>query len=120
MEKVKPIVLKMYEEDGSLKETYTLEFNRASVVFAEQRGFTIKDLEEKGMTRIPELFFYAFRMHHPRMTKQETDKILFEQLGGLTEEVLERLLYLWNAPFETLVIDDEESEGKNSRAEILL
>ena len=114
MDKVKPIILKY--EDG---RNYTLEFSRASVVFAEQRGFNIGDIGTRPMTAIPELFWYAFRMHHPSITKQQSDKILFDDLGGLTEEVLERLGELYDAPFGTL-IDTSEGDEKNATAKMLL
>lgn len=120
MEKINPIVLRIRNEEGNIKTEYTLEFNRASILYAEQRGFNIQGLGAKPMTAIPELFFYAFRMHHPKVTKEQSDDILFNKMGGLSEEVLQRLGELYNAPFTTLVPDEEEGGTKNAQVETLL
>lgn len=113
MEKIRPITLRY--DDG---KEYTLEFNRTSVVFAEQRGFNINDVGTKLMSGLTDLFWYSFRMHHPKVTKQESDKILFDDLGGLSEEVIDRLVALYNAPFNALVSEEEEGEEKNARAKV--
>ena len=112
---VKPIIIKN-TEDGV---EYTLEFNRESVVFAEMRGFKIEDLGEYPMTKIPELFFYAFRMHHKNISRDKTDKILFSELGGIPEGMLERLAELYAQPFNALsVVEEEGEERKNSKFQV--
>ena len=105
-EQVKPIII--HDKDNDVD--YTLEFNRESIRFAEARGFDIEDVGKYPMTKIPELFFYAFRMHHPNVSRQKTDKILFEDLGGLPEGVAERLGALYTAPFEAL--NGAKQDGK--------
>lgn len=107
MEKVSPIILTM--EDGT---EYTLEFSRKSVEFAEKRGFKMDELGDYMMTRVPELFYYAFRMHHPTMTKTQTDNILFDKLGGLNEEVLVRLGELFAQGYDTLINSDDSKNSK--------
>jgi hypothetical protein len=109
-EKVRPLILR----DNETKDVYTLEFSRDSVRFAESRGFSISSISDFPMTKIPELFFYAFRMHHKNIAREKTDKILFEDLGGLREGMLERLYSLYSAPFDALANDGEDNE-KNSR-----
>lgn len=108
---VKPITIKD-TKDGN---TYTLEFNRESVKFAEDRGFRLEDVGSFPMTKLPEFFFYAFRMHHPKMSKANTDKILFEELNGIPEGMIERLIELYNQPFECLGVLGEGEERKNSK-----
>ena len=115
MDKVKPIIIQF--EDG---REYTLEFSRKTVAFAEQRGFKIADIGDKPITAIPDLFWYAFRMHHPNITKKEADDILYNQLKGLSEAALERLGELYDAPFATLISDSEDGEEKNAQAKMLL
>ena len=66
---VKPIIL----TDTETKEKFTLEFNRESVYFAEGRGFNIDDVARIPMTKIHELFYYAFRMHHKNVSRQKTN-----------------------------------------------
>lgn len=113
-EVVKPIII--HDEENGID--YTLEFNRESIRFAEARGFDIDDVGRYPMTKIPELFFYAFRMHHKNVSREKTDRILFEDLGGLPEGVAERLGALYTAPFEAL--NGKENKGKNSKMTVEL
>lgn len=108
---VKPIIIK----DTEKKEEYTLEFSRESVKFAEDRGFKLEDVGDFPMTKLPEFFYYAFRMHHPKMARANTDKILFEELGGIPEGLIERLIELYNQPFECLGVVSDGEERKNSK-----
>jgi hypothetical protein len=115
-EKVKPLIL----TDNDTGEKYTLEFSRESVRFAEARGFNVNDVFRLPMTKIPELFFYAFRMHHKNIARDRTDRILFEDLGGLPDGAFERLAMLYSAPFEALTKDEEDGETKNARMTVEL
>lgn len=114
-ENVKPIIIRDNETD----EEYTLEFNKESVIFAERHGFDINELTRFPMTKIPEFFYYAFRMHHKALSRGQTDKIL-EKLGKLPEGFVERLANLYTVPFEYMVDDDEENERKNSEMTVIL
>ena len=108
---IAPIKIKGINDSS---EFYLLEFNRASVKFAEGQGFKVQALEDGiSIGAIEELFFYAFRMHQPKMTKAQTDKILYEDLGGMPEGMLERLVNLYLLPFSTLV--QTEDQAKNAR-----
>ena len=106
-DKVTPMIFET--EDG---KEYTLEFSRKTVEWAEQHGFDMDDLTSQMMTKVPELFYYAFRMHHPNMTKQQTDKILFEEFDGLSPDELTWLGNLYAEPFNALINRDE---SKNLR-----
>ena len=108
-ERLKPMVI----SDPENGREYTLEYSRKSVVKAEQAGLDVNALESKSMTMIPLLFWGAFLMHHPHMTKDQTDKILFEGLGGLNEDEMAYLGKLYAAPFQTLIAS--EDEGANPR-----
>jgi hypothetical protein len=114
-EQVKPIIL----HDNEDNIDYTLEFNRESVRFAEARGFDIEDVGKYPMTKLPELFYYAFRMHHKSVSREKSDRILFEYLGGMPEGMAERLGALYAAPFSALTNNDGE-EGKNRRMTVEL
>lgn len=92
---------------------YTLEYNRKTVAKAEQAGLDVNALESKSMTMIPLLWWGAFLMHHPHMTREQTDKILFEGLGGLNAKEMEYLGKLYAEPFQTLITG--EDEGANPR-----
>lgn len=108
-EKVKPITLR----DTETKDVYTLEFNRETVKFAEGRGFRIEDLSSFPMTKIPEFVWYAFRMHHKRVSLEQAERFI-EQMGGIPDGFLERLAQLYSAPFEALTANEtEDGEEKN-------
>ena len=111
-DRVKPIVLR----DQKTNDIYVLEFNRDSIKFAESRGFKIAAFDEGAViTTVEELFFYAFRMHQPKITRAETDKILYEKLGGMPAGMLERLVDLYIEPLKALRQDaDEEGNVKNA------
>jgi len=94
---VKPVIV----TDDETGMEYTLEFTRESVKFAEARGFKINDVADYPMTKIPELWFYAFRAHHKNVARAKTDALL-DGLGGIPDGLLERLGELYAAPFSAL------------------
>ena len=98
-ELVQPI--KILDKEGNLK--YLLDFNRASVKYAEMRGFKLDNMEGLSMSAMEDLFHYSFRAHQPKMTKAETDKILYDELHGFKEGMIERLVELYLQPFNTLM-----------------
>ena len=103
---VKPIIVT--DEETGLK--YTLEFNRESVRFAESRGFVVEEVAKYPLTRLYELWFYAFRMHHKNVSRQKTDAML-DALGGINDAppaLFERLGALYTEGFNTLA---EKSEN---------
>lgn len=110
-ERVKPIIIR----DTESGTEYTLEFNRDSIKFAESRGFRAEDVADFPMSKIPELFFYAFRMHHKNVSREKTDKMIFEDWGGindLPDGLIERLFQLYNEPFEATKTEDERKNSK--------
>lgn len=115
-EPVKPIVLR----DDKTNEVYVLEFNRDSIKFAEARKFDINAMGEGGVSisAIEDLFCYAFRMHHPNVTKAQTDKILYEKLGGIPEGLLERLVELYLVPFNSLIRTEESAKNATMTMEL--
>ena len=108
----KPMII-VDEENG---REYTLEFNRRTVVRAEQAGLDISKLDSYPMTMIPILFWCAFLYHHPYMTKEQTDKILFEGLGGIGKDEIVRLAALYAEPFQTLISEEEGTKNPRKMA----
>ncbi len=98
-------------------KTYTLEFNWDSVSSAERAGLTLRDVMDMKtpINTIPLLFFASFKMHHPEMTRKETDSILLDKdkLGGISQDVLSRLVDLFAAPINALMRDETDEERKN-------
>lgn len=107
-ESLKPMVI----TDPDEGKEYTLEYSRKSVVKAEQAGLDVNQLESKSMTMIPLLFWGAFLMHHPHITKDQADHILFDGLGGLSEEELAHLGKLYAEPLQTLVASENEGNPR--------
>ena len=112
MERINPMVISV---DGT---EYTLEFSRETVKHAERSGFRRDDIYNQMMNRTEELFFYAFKMHHPKISMEKTNEILYEKLEGLTDEEFNRLIDLFNAPYETVM--NESGERKNSKVTVKL
>lgn len=111
---IKPIILK----DEINGDIFVLEFDRATVKFAEARGFNVNALDNGlSMSAIEELFFYAFRKHQPNKSKADTDKILYEKLHGMPEGMIERLVELFLFPFNSLMRDEEEAKNSTMTVE---
>lgn len=107
-EEVKPIIIR----DQTNGDVFVLEFNRDTVKLAEQRGFKIGAIDAGVVVSTTEdLFYYAFKMHHPKMSKADTDKILYEKLHGMPDGMLLRLIDLYVLPIEAL--KQKEEEAKN-------
>lgn len=102
--------------DTQTGTTYTLDFNRASVKFAESRGFKLSETGDFPVTMMQELFFCAFRMHHPMIARNQTDKIL-DDYQGLTADQWSRLTQLYiQAGYSNLFkLDEDEETPKNGR-----
>ena len=113
MDRVEPMVIKF--ENG---EKYTLQFNRETAAELEQDGFKREDIGDMPMTRVPQIFHFAFKMHHPQITREKTDEILFNDLGGLTEGQIEKLGELFMVPYTTLI--NEDGKPKNAKVTVSL
>ena len=109
-EEIRPITI----EDSETQAIYTLEFNAESVRFAESRGFDIDEVPKFPVSRIPELFYYAFRMHHKMLPKEKVDKI-YEEILPLPEGFLARLQTLYLIPLKEMFPSNEGEERKNTR-----
>lgn len=111
MEHVKPIIIR----DAKNKLEYTLEFNRDSVRFAEARGFKLEDIDAFSMTKVPEFFWYAFRMHHKSVSLAQAEELL-KQIGGITEPIAKRLIELWMQTYDSL--GNEETKNPDMTVEL--
>lgn len=112
MEVVKPIIFEVNETG----EEFTLEFNRSSVMYSEKHGFNIDRLDDSPYSGIVDLFYFSFRMHHPKVDRTKAEHILFDILGGMPEGWVERLGKLYALPFESLL--NKEDNEKNSKVTI--
>ena len=117
--KVDPIVISF----GDTGTEYTLEFSRAVIKMAERNGFKMDIFTENSnlysfpMTNIEDLFYYAFQMHHKGMSKELTNKILYDDLGGLSSEFINKLVLLYTLTYTTLI---NEGNPKNANVTVKL
>lgn len=105
---VKPITV----TDTTSNITYTLEFNRESVMYAERQGFNIADLQSRALSGILDLWYFSFRANHKGVSK-ETALRLLEDMGGMPDGLLERLVELYAEPYKVLIPSEDNS--KNSK-----
>lgn len=105
--------------DNDTGAVYELDFNRDAIRFAEAREFELEHIKRYPHTKIPEFFFYAFRKNHKKLAKSQTDDLL-EKIGGVTPEILERLILLYNQAALTHVIATDEDGAKNESVTVEL
>ena len=98
--------------DKDTGESYELDFNRESVVFMAQREFTMDNISDAIAVKGEELWYYAFRAHHKKLSRNQTDK-LYEKMGGLSPKVIKRLIELYYQALNSnkIVQDDDELEA---------
>lgn len=95
-----------FEHDG---EEYVLEYNEAAIKLLDKRfDFSIDSIGKTQLSDVPDLFYVSFLMHHPRVTKKQSDAIykLVEDKYGLLEALVSMYTEAVNAVFE------EPEEGK--------
>lgn len=107
-------MIKFKRENG---KDYTLEFTRDSVRYAESRGFRIDEFEEKVLTNTENLFYFAFKAHHPEVTTEEAYKILYDEFGGLSSDEVRNLVEDYVETYTALI--NEESPKKSRKVTIL-
>ena len=107
-ERINPIKI----TDKDTNETYELDFNRESVKFMANQGFVMDDIVDLIAVKGEELWYYAFRAHHRRLSRNQTDK-LYEKMGGLTPQIIKRLMELYQQAMTSngILQDDEELEA---------
>lgn len=104
--------------DKETGERFELDFSRESVKFAESRGFKLESASDFPVTYLPDLFYYAFRMHHRNVSRDKTDKLL-EKMGGFTEGLILRLGKLY-VQAQTSNMQLEEELEKNAKVTLEL
>ena len=115
-ERVNPI--KFTDKDSG--ETYELDFNRESVQFSINQGFNQENLIDRIAVDGEAFWYYAFRMHHRRLSRNQTDK-LYEKMGGLSPKVIHRLLELYNqAMMSNRIIQEDEDLDANPHVTVEL
>ena len=108
--RVKPIKITI----NRTGEVFELDFSREAIFMMDRENFKIDEVTDYPATSIPKLFYYAFRKNHRKMTKAQTDRILREEMHGLTAPMIERLILLYTQAATDDNVQDEEDFGKNA------
>lgn len=106
-------IMPAFVTDNETETKYELDFSHESVAWAERRGFKIADVGDFPATMVPDLFYYAFRMHHRSLPREKVDK-LREKWGGVPEKLLGRLIELYVQAQTTYSVQTDEDAEKNS------
>lgn len=116
-DRVQPIKL----TDNDTNETYELDFSRESIKFAEARGFKFEDVADYPVSKFPDLFYYAFRMHNKNVPRDKTDKMFYSRYSENDEEhekiktkLMARLIELYSQAMNANTIGNDGDE-KNAR-----
>lgn len=111
---IKPIVLK----DKDTGKTYTLEYTKRTVVAINDLGFKKSDFTDNLEKMLPLLWYGAFLKNHKREIDFNKAEELLYAIGGITEKILDRLISLYNAPAEGMLVSDDEEEENTKNASV--
>lgn len=101
--------MKFKRENG---KEYTIGFTRDSVKYAEARGFKIDEFDSKILTNTEALFYYSFRANHPEVTKEEADKILYDEFCGLSPDEVKELVESYAETYTSLINEDASKKSR--------
>lgn len=114
-----------YVTDNDTGVRYELDFNRESVVFAENHEFNLEKLREYTALYMPDFFYYAFRMHHRNVPRDKVDKMREKWVapngdkGAVPVHLATRLVNLYQQAQNSVVMTEEDAE-KNSNMTVEL
>ena len=100
--------------DNDANVTYELDFDGESVHFMAERGFVVNgSIGDLVAAKGPEFWYYAFRAHHKKLAKNQTDALL-KKVGGLTPNIINRLVELYYQALDSSnILQDDEDLEKN-------
>lgn len=91
-------------------KTYTLEYNRTTVMALEKEGFRVGEIDT--LTNITLLIIGAFRMHHSSLTRAKTLEIYKKAVKKNRDDFIAKLNEMCSETYLTLLNDPEtEDEG---------
>ena len=105
--------------DNDTGEVYELDFSRESIMFMESQGFKVDEAFDFPVTKIPRLFYFAFRKNHRKIAQSQTDKLL-AKIGGLTPKMIERIVALYNQTALANNVQTEEDLAENPHVTVEL
>ena len=96
------------------KKQYFLEFNRDIVASMEDRGITLETAVNKPVNTIPLMFFWAFKMNHPKIRKDVTDEIWNNIPKDGKKAITNKLMEMYSDASDTLMGEPEDDSKKVS------
>lgn len=119
-ERIQPIRI----TDNSTGDVYELDFSRESTVFTDRlfrnAGIKLDEIADNVNEGIPLFWYCAFRAKHKNLSRAKADE-LRNKLGGLTPQIIDRLINLYTqATMSNNVVQDEEELSKNSQVTVEL
>lgn len=98
-------------------ETYTLEYNRSSIILLENSGFKLEEFLAKPMSNIELAFSGAFLKNHPKLEQSKIDDI-FKNLKNKNNLIvtLERMI---RESYESLLEEPEGDDEGNATWEVV-
>lgn len=100
--------------DDRTGQVYELDFSRESIVFAERNKFKLEEALEYPVTGIRDLFYYSFRKNHRSVSRDKIDKMADRFGGALPEELVKRLIQLYQQAQSANAIVADEGAVKNA------
>ena len=98
-------------------ETYTLEYNRSSIILLENSGFKIEEFLEKPMSNIELAFAAAFLKNHPKLEQSKIDDI-FKSLTNKNNLII-TLNKMIRESYDSLLEEPEAGDEGNATWEVV-
>ena len=98
-------------------ETYTLEYDRTSVVLLEQNGFKLDEFLEKPITNIELAFSGAFVKNHSKVSQNLVDEI-FKSISN-KNDLIRTLYNMIRETYDSLLEEPTEGEEGNVSWEVV-
>lgn len=91
-------------------DEYTLEYNENAIrLLDKQFDFSLNSIEKVQLSDVPNMFFVALRMHHPRVSKKDADA-MYSRIGGKTD-LLAALVEMYAEAVQAIIEEPEEGEA---------
>ncbi len=98
-------------------ETYTLEYNRTSIVLLENSGFQLDEFLKKPMSSIELAFSAAFLKNHPKLEQSKIDEI-FKSLKNKNSLII-TLNQMIRESYDALLEEPEDDDEGNATWEVV-
>lgn len=99
-------------KDGRTGETYRLEYDRDSVVYAEKLGFNVTEAASAYATDMVTLFRAAFHKNHRNVPVATIDD-LWDHMPN-KGEVFMKLFEMFMEPYNALLAEPKKGDAKNA------